>query len=111
MRDNGTGTKLDLLPPVYAHVIDQHLLRKFRSAVGIPGPRSSYCEVEQDEERMVIHPFGSLGKIAGPTRCVEILVNVEANFLRLPFDGKHMKVIGKALAVRQRKRAADAVIA
>ena len=93
----------DLSSAVHSHVIDQHLLGKFSSLVGIAGPISADSKIQDDEEGMVIYPLCACGKIVWAARGIQMIIDIESNLVRFPFDCKQMEVIAELIMVWQRK--------
>src|SRR5690348_12531029 len=91
-------------PAVNADIIHQHLLGELSGLIRAAGKISAYCEVQDDEKRMVIYPLRTCRKIVRTARRIKMIIDIEANLLRFPFDGKQMEVIAEAFIVWQDKR-------
>src|SRR5450631_4579673 len=96
---------------VHSHVIHQHGLREDGGGVRVSRPASANCDVQQQEEGMVVDPLCSFGQVGGSAGGVEVVIDVEADGVRFPFDGEDVKVVGKALVGGKREGRADTVCA
>ena len=98
-RGNRGGSAL-----VDAHVVHQHLLRKLRGGIGSAGPGggAAHRHVQQDEERMIEDPSGASGEIGGRNGLIKLVIHVEADHPGFPFDSVQVKIVGEALARRER---------
>ena len=99
-----TNHESNLLLGVDADVVDKHLLREDRGAVGRAGPGAAYGDIEKDEERMIENPGAAGGPLGLRKRGVKIRVHVKADYSRLPFDGVEMKVIRECLTAWKAER-------
>src|ERR1700728_330252 len=94
---------------VNAHIIHQHGLWKYARRVRISRPVSANCDIQQNEEWMVINPFRFFWQVRWSSRCIEVIVDVEANRVRLPFHGINVEVVGEASPAGKREGGADAI--
>src|SRR6266699_1380809 len=88
---------------VDADVVDKHLLRKHRGAIGRAGPIAAYGDVQNDEEGMIENPRAAGGPLGIGERRVEVAVHIKTHHAGLPLDSKEVKIVGKCLAGRQRE--------
>ncbi len=78
---------------VHPDIVHPQELREAGRRVRIPGPVAADRQVEDDEERKIVHPFP--GKVRGADLEILRVVHVPADLVRLPFDGEHMERIRK----------------
>src|SRR5690349_18517599 len=90
-----------------SHVIDDHFLRELGRLVRIAGPISPNGKVQDHEEWMVIDPFCVRRQIVRTSRRVKMVIHIEANLLRLPFNSKSMELIVETPVDRQSERRAN----
>src|SRR6266702_1615121 len=92
--------------PVHAHIVHPHRLRKDRRRIGVawPGPTDRY--VQNDEERMIVHPWS--GQVMRSDGLIQRIVDVPAKRARVPLDGEDMKRVGEGTSA-QLVRAGDAL--
>src|SRR5205814_949686 len=93
---------------VHANVIYLHGLRKLRGGIRISGPIAADCEIQQQEEWMVINPLCAGRKVGGRARGIQAVIHIEADHLRGPFHSIDMEAVREFLSWRQCERAADA---
>src|SRR5690606_3838434 len=68
-------------------------------------------DVEDEEEGMVIDPFGSRRDIVRRNRKDRLAVHEPADLVGTPLDGEDVEVVGEGCALRQISALADAVCA
>src|SRR6266702_2214358 len=105
----GTGYSPSPSPadlPVHAHIVHPHRLRKDRRRIGVAGPGPTDRYVQNDEERMIVHPWS--GQVMRSDALRQRIVDVPANRARVPFDGEDMKRVGEGTSA-QLVRAGDAL--
>src|SRR5205807_8868423 len=81
-----TNHESNLLLGVDADVVEKHLLREDRGAVGRAGPGAGYGDIEKDEERTIENPGAAGGRRGVRKRGGKIRVRVEADYYRPRFD-------------------------
>src|ERR1035441_3452492 len=103
-------TRAVLLAAVHAHVIHRHALRELRGRVGITRPVAAHRQVQQQEERVIVHPFGAQRQIGGGDALERLPVHQKLDARALPDHGVDMEGVGEA-AGSQGKRRADSLTA
>src|SRR5579863_1558205 len=78
--------------------------------VGRAGPISPNSKVQEDKERMVEHPLRALRKISGSPDGIQVFIYKEADRIRLPLNGKNVKVIGKSMSGDKGVRGTDPIV-
>src|SRR5277367_2230503 len=58
---------------------------------------------------MVVDPLRSLGQVGRGAGRIKIIVDVEADYVRLPLHGVEVKIVEEGLVAGKCKRSADAV--
>src|SRR6266568_3711764 len=86
---------------VNSHIVHQHGLRKGGGCVRTPRPAATYGDVEQHEKWMVVNPFRSLREIGRCPGRGQIVINIETDCVRLPFDAEGVKIVRKARVPRK----------
>ncbi len=67
---------------VHTDVVHQHELRKDGSQIGIPGPTTSYGDVQQKEEGVIEDPLGACGQSGRGYGVIQVAVDEELNGIR-----------------------------
>src|SRR5438045_7900068 len=88
---------------VNADVVDQHCLRKLSGGVRRAGPVATHRYIQKQEEGVVVDPLGTRRKVARRARCIEMVVDIEADDLWLPLNGVDVETIGEMFLIRQRE--------
>src|ERR1700733_9857826 len=83
---------------VDADVVNEHLLWEGGGLVGIAGPISSCCQIQNDEEGMIEDPAGAGRKVSGSAVSDEVTVDEEFYVVGGPLYGVEMKVSVNGLA-------------
>ena len=83
-------------PPVNAHVINQHALWKYRGGVRIPWPVAANRQIKDQKEGLIENPLPSGFKITPCASHIDILIDVEADGLRIPLDGEDVEIVSEA---------------
>src|SRR6266516_959853 len=79
--------------PVRTHIVHPHRLRKDRRRIRVAGPGPTDRYVQNDEERMIVHPWS--GQVMRSDGLIQRIVDVPANRARVPLDGEDMKRVGE----------------
>src|SRR3989442_5704 len=79
--------------PVPAHRLHPHRVRKDRGRIGVAGPGPADRYVQNDEERMIVHPWS--GQVIRSDGLIQRIVDVPANRARVPLHGEDMKRVGE----------------
>ncbi len=84
----------------HAHVVDDQLLRECRCRVRIARPLPTDGEIQNDEERQIVHPSVASTNVAGRLGGNLGAVHVPIDQVLRPFNGKYMKVRAHELPIR-----------
>src|SRR5690349_21845510 len=96
---------------VNPYVVHQHGLRKNCGCIWMSRPVSAHRCVQQEEERVIVDPLRSLGKIGRSAGGVEVFIDEETDLVRFPFHSEDVKVIRESLLSWQTVSRCDATLA
>jgi hypothetical protein len=66
-------------------------LWKDRGLIWIAWPVTAHCQIQDDEEWMLEHPFSA--DILRPARTKEVAIHIPADLARFPLDREDVKIV------------------
>ncbi len=94
----------------HADVVDQQLLRELRAAVRVAGPVAADRQVQDQEERVVVHPPVAV-QVRGGAGLVDVAVHRPADLVGRPVDRERVEAVGEVRPAVARADAAGTRVA